>query len=210
MLRVVAVLFIVVLTAESRHHHHKHDAIRGKVTLRRHGSKTENAARRALVNKMGWDDLCTRAQFLSVSYPYNDLKSCGETFPIEALTSRPKVELDKLGKLTDKNLTLVMVDPDAPSNKNPSCRSWLHWIVSGTNTKVKDITEGRELVKYQPPSPPSGSGKHRYYFLLYEQNDKTVVVKDADDRCKFDVDAFATENDLDGPIAMSMVRTERP
>ena len=171
--------------------------------------KTVKANQRSNVRKMGWDDLCTRAQFLPVSYPYNDIRSCMDTFPLESLTERPKVDLEKLGKLTDKNLTLVMVDPDAPSAKNPSCRSWLHWIETNVNTKTTDIRTGREIVQYQPPTPPSGSGKHRYYFLLYEQNDKTVFVKDPEDRCRFDVDAFAEENDLDGPIAISMVRTER-
>lgn len=171
---------------------------------------TERGGHRSAIAKMGWDDLCTRSQFLSVAYPYNDLRSCGETFPLESLKERPKIELDKLGSLTDKNLTLLMVDPDAPSHKNPSCRSWLHWVVADTNIKEKGVTLGREIVPYNAPSPPSGSGRHRYYFLLYQQNDKTVFMENPQDRCKFDIDAFAAANDLDGPIASSMVRAERP
>ena len=202
------IFILVIILSVSAHKHKKHG--RRKTILHPQEPRTVNAVQRSSVKKMGWDDLCTRAQFLPVSYPYNDIKSCMDTFPLESLAERPKVELQKLGKLTEKNLTLVMVDPDAPSAKNPSCRSWLHWIVSNVNTKTEDIRTGREIVKYQPPSPPSGSGKHRYYFLLYEQNDKTVYIKDPDDRCRFDVDAFSTENDLDGPIAISLVRTERP
>eukprot|EP00795_Rhopilema_esculentum_P007745 gene7745-13578_t len=208
MLKLLSLLMVVGVFVGARVK--KHGGLHKKSFLHHHRPKTVNAASRSQISKMGWDDLCTRAQFLPITYPYNDITSCYETFPLESLAERPKVDLEKLGKLTDKNVTLVMVDPDAPSSKNPSCRSWLHWIVTSTNTKTKDILTGRELVKYQPPSPPSGSGKHRYYFLLYEQNDKTVVIKDPEDRCKFDVDAFAADNDLDGPVAISMVRTERP
>ena len=202
------IYILVIFLSVAAHKHKKHG--QKKRILHPQVPKTVNAVLRSSVKKMGWDDLCTRAQFLPVSYPYNDVKSCMDTFPLESLSERPKVELPKLGRLTDKNLTLLMVDPDAPSAKNPSCRSWLHWIMTNVNTKTDDVKTGREIVKYQPPSPPSGSGRHRYYFLLYEQNDKTVYIKDPDDRCKFDVDAFAAENDLDGPIAISLVRTERP
>ena len=31
----------------------------------------------------------------------------------------------------------MMVDPDAPSRGNPTCQSWLHWIVG--NIKVCEI-----------------------------------------------------------------------
>lgn len=172
--------------------------------------KTVTGAYRSEISKMGWDDLCSRSQFLSVAYPYNDMTSCGETFPLESLAEKPKVQFDRLGDLTDKNLTLIMVDPDAPSKKNPSCRCWVHWIVADNNVKNKDSSLGREIVRYQPPRPPSGSGKHRYYFLLYAQNDKTVFLDDPEDRCKFNIDAFAAKLDLDGPIASSMVKAERP
>lgn len=206
--RAAIFIFLAMVNVIVASRHQKNG--RKRIALHVQAPKTANAVQRSSVNRMGWDDLCTRAQFLPVSYPYNDIKSCMDTFPLESLAERPKVELEKLGKLTDKNLTLIMVDPDAPSTKNPSCRSWLHWIETNVNTKTQDIRTGREIVKYQPPSPPSGSGKHRYFFLLYEQNDKTVYIKDPDDRCKFDVDAFSAENDLDGPIAISMVKTERP
>eukprot|EP00794_Sanderia_malayensis_P001414 gene1414-1566_t len=208
------VSFVVVSTTfHHSHHHHNHHSDQHSHHAKRlklEEPKTVSGGSRSEISKMGWDDLCTRSQFLSVVYPYNDMKRCGETFPLDSLKERPKVELDKLGTLTDKNLTLLMVDPDAPSHKNPSCRSWLHWIVADTNLKEKGVQQGREIVPYRPPSPPSGSGRHRYYFLLYEQNEKTVFMENPEDRCRFDVDAFAAENNLDGPIASSMVRTERP
>jgi len=38
---------------------------------------------------------------------------------------------------SDGKYLTMMVDPDAPSRGNPSCHSWLHWIVG--NIKVSEI-----------------------------------------------------------------------
>src|SRR5438874_12510178 len=58
------------------------------------------------------------------------------------------------------NYTLIMVDPDAPSRENPINKYWLHWMF---------INSDQVIVPFQPPSPPKKSGKHRYYFYLFEQ-----------------------------------------
>ena len=55
-----------------------------------------------------------------------------------------------------------MHDPDS------SQPSWLHWLV--TNIPNGDITKGEEVVSYNGPTPPPGTGTHRYIFELYSQN----------------------------------------
>jgi phosphatidylethanolamine-binding protein (PEBP) family uncharacterized protein len=52
---------------------------------------------------------------------------------------------------------LTMLDPDAPAG------TWTHYVAiinNGKDTK-------KEPYKYQPPSPPPGSGTHRYIFQAY-------------------------------------------
>ena len=71
--------------------------------------------------------------------------------------------------------TLVMIDPDAPSREIPSRRHWRHWLV--TNISGGDAATGEELTAYAGPSPGSGSGPHRYVFILYKQPAKLEFEK---------------------------------
>lgn len=54
---------------------------------------------------------------------------------------------------------LIMYDPDAV---NPT---WIHWIAS-SNT---------DILPYQPPSPPPGTGNHRYIFSLIPGTPPTTL-----------------------------------
>ena len=69
--------------------------------------------------------------------------------------------------------TLVVVDPDAgktrPNDPRPgnSDRYYLHWLV--VNISGGDLNSGRQIVQYQKPTPPPGTGKHEYKFLLFSQ-----------------------------------------
>ena len=68
--------------------------------------------------------------------------------------------------------TLVVVDPDTgkvtggqrPGNSD---RYYLHWLI--VNITNGDITTGKQIVSYQKPTPPVGSGRHEYMFKLYKQ-----------------------------------------
>ena len=75
--------------------------------------------------------------------------------------SQTKYKPDVLLVPTNKLSTLIMTDPDAPSGNH------IHWIV--VNIPNSNINQGKELLKYQGPSPPQGSGIHNYTFLLYDQ-----------------------------------------
>ncbi|CAH2051985.1 unnamed protein product, partial [Iphiclides podalirius] len=63
--------------------------------------------------------------------------------------------------------TLAMVDPDAPSRSSPLLREFLHWLVG--NIPGNDLKTGETLAAYVPPTPPPGTGFHRYVYLIYRQ-----------------------------------------
>lgn len=66
---------------------------------------------------------------------------------------------------SDGCYALIVTDPDAPP-KQPG-KSYLHWLV--VNIQMGDLESGRQIVSYQKPTPPPGTGRHRYLFQLYEQ-----------------------------------------
>ncbi|KAH6921130.1 hypothetical protein HPB50_027881 [Hyalomma asiaticum] len=66
---------------------------------------------------------------------------------------------------------LLMLDPDAPSRENPSLRNWLHWMVINAHT-TRRLDKGQQVVRYNGPTPPEGTGPHRYVFLAFCQGGK--------------------------------------
>ncbi|XP_077510772.1 protein D3-like [Amblyomma americanum] len=68
---------------------------------------------------------------------------------------------------------LVMVDPDAPSRRRPTARSWLHWMVVNAKS-TRRLHEGKTVKRYNGPTPPRRSGPHRYVFLAFCQGRKRV------------------------------------
>ncbi|CAG8501380.1 5472_t:CDS:2 [Racocetra fulgida] len=83
----------------------------------------------------------------------------GNKFTIDA----PDVNFVFNGSDSDNKsrFTLMMVDPDAPSRENPTLREWRHWIV-GNIPSDGNLSEATHLDDYYAPSPPSGTGEHRY------------------------------------------------
>lgn len=72
-------------------------------------------------------------------------------------TNVPIIEFSKkVGKL----YTIMIIDQDAPSRKNPIYKYWLHLLIVNTNDTI---------MHYMPPNPPKGSGEHRYHLLIFEQ-----------------------------------------
>lgn len=64
----------------------------------------------------------------------------------------------------------MVLDPDAPSRKNPKFREWHHWLV--VNIPSNDISKGKELSAYIGSGPPKDTGLHRYVYLIYKQPGK--------------------------------------
>lgn len=101
---------------------------------------------------------------------------------------KPKIKFDRMPK---ENFTILMVDPDAPSKENPTKKHWLHLLIINNNDKIMD---------YELPSPPEGSGHHRYIFYLLAQKDKlnknNLKSLDTDKRNNFQLDDFIKNNNL--------------
>lgn len=88
--------------------------------------------------------------------------------------------------------TLVSIDPDAPSRSNQSAGPWRHCVIDGlqpaslaeislhaTSTPAQEKalvrrTKEEVICEWTGPSPPTGTGDHRYMFLLYRET-KPIV-----------------------------------
>ena len=86
----------------------------------------------------------------------------GVELDLQVVLQEPTYRFDRMGLANrGKYHTLVMVDPDAPVG------FWIHqciYDIPGDN-----IAYGKVFYDYAPPSPPAGTGKHRYFCILYEQ-----------------------------------------
>lgn len=93
-------------------------------------------------------------------------------------------------KSSGKLYTVMMVDPDAPSPKNPIYRHFLHWLV----VNQSDKSNGKVINKYTGPNPPEG--EHRYFVCILQQKNKIQGLTEFN-RKNFDVTEFTKNNDLD-------------
>jgi phosphatidylethanolamine-binding protein (PEBP) family uncharacterized protein len=106
----------------------------------------------------------------------------------EAETQRPPARVNwphEDGKL----YTLYLGDLDAPSREKAGGLEWIHWLVC--NIPGNDIAAGDTLLEYAGPTPPRGSGPHRYYLKVYEQAERlNPLDADPGSRAKFDSKRF--------------------
>jgi phosphatidylethanolamine-binding protein (PEBP) family uncharacterized protein len=112
----------------------------------------------------------------------NTVVASGSGTPAKFLTKKqtaeaPIVEVNRVAG----PYTLVMYDPDAPASKP---NSYLHWIQSPIGN-----------IEYMGPSPPAGSGDHRYIFEIYEGTPIGLVA----DRSQFSLDKIGFGDKM--PIA---------
>jgi phosphatidylethanolamine-binding protein (PEBP) family uncharacterized protein len=91
--------------------------------------------------------------------------------------------------------TMVCWDPDAKE------KSWLHWLVA--NCKKDAPKSGDIIVDWFPPSPPKGSGLHRYVFGLFKQAGPITIQMTSSGG--FHMTNFATQHQLT-PLAYKGVR----
>lgn len=64
------------------------------------------------------------------------------------------------------NLVVAMTDPDAPSPSKPKNSNFCHWLYYTHKKRKSGRIVMKELVKYMPPAPPRGTGKHRYLIVV--------------------------------------------
>merc|ERR1712080_321771 len=138
---------------------------------------------------------------LEVSYPGLFPLAPGDSLVGSEAREIPSIRLEEASK--GKLYTVAMVDPDAPSRKNPRAAQWLHWILTnddGDQLLSGENLVGEEVITYAGPSPPKGSGPHRYVLLVWEQQ-QTVSMESPRSRARGDISKIAKSLDLGAPIA---------
>lgn len=139
------------------------------------------------------DTWCSANKQISVEYDGKSI-GCGNHYVLtRSFNDRPKIKFNNQYEI-GKFYTLIMLDPDAPSRKDPKNRSWLHWIV--INIRNGNVKNGTELVSYNPPTPPAGTGRHRYIFFLFKQEQRQKRVETIRKRSKFNINKYASSNGL--------------
>lgn len=125
---------------------------------------------------------------VSVEYPNDNKVTLGNELTVNDTQTVPEIlftvnspNQDGTTEPLEENdrFTIVMTDPDAPSNKDHKWSEYCHWIAtdiplidpknSESVAHKLDPSLGYQLVKYEGPGPPPNTGKHRYVFLLYKQ-----------------------------------------
>jgi phosphatidylethanolamine-binding protein (PEBP) family uncharacterized protein len=89
--------------------------------------------------------------------------------PVEQTQNKPKVVIAPINK---NYSSLFMYDPNAVGG------IVVHWLVLNI-PQNSDITEGKTNREYRPPSPPQGSGKHKYMFKLYTHDQPLNIPQDS-------------------------------
>ncbi|KAF6828533.1 ov-16 antigen [Colletotrichum musicola] len=109
-----------------------------------------------------------------------------------------------------------MIGPDSPTRENPTERNMRHYLAGNfTVEQTKSAVLSSAMImknstqafnEYMPPEPKSGSGTHRYIYLLYVQPEKMnkmgfdMVGVDKMNRKNFNISAFRKEAGLKRPI----------
>jgi len=93
---------------------------------------------------------------------------------------------------------IISWDPDAPN------KSLLHWMI--VNCTTADNSDGKVIASWAPPSPPPGTGEHRYIIGLFKQNG-SIDVPEFADRTSFNATTFSTQHGL-SPLAYKGFRVK--
>lgn len=96
--------------------------------------------------------------------------------------------------------TIICWDPDIQVGK-----SFLHWLVVNC---TGDQDSGKALSSWMAPSPPPGSGVHRYIIGLFKQNAQSNG-EPIIDRVNFNATTYATQNNLT-PMSYKGFRIQAP
>ena len=113
---------------------------------------------------------------LNIQYPSFTVNNSYATK--ENTEMKPKIRLAPL-----KLSTFIMYDPDAVKPQ------WVHHLV--INIPNGNLSEGKEILSYKGPTPPSGT--HRYIFEQLEQSYPFTISLS---RGGFDINNFRKQNDL--------------
>ena len=116
------------------------------------------------------------SNFLYIMFGTKNIQD-GEHMSLFSVQNEPKIHYSEIfpnRQKIDKYYTFIIVDPDAPTGPH------IHQCIY--NIPGDKVQKGTVLLPYYPPTPPKGSGEHRYFCILYEQAEKItkppVVNKD--------------------------------
>ncbi|XP_077535665.1 protein D1-like [Haemaphysalis longicornis] len=145
----------------------------------------------------------THAPHADLNVKYNSGKVViNTTLAPEQASNAPSVSIS--GKpACQPPYALFMVDPDAPSRSNPKARSWLHWMVLNSND-ADALERGEVAMPYAGPTPPKGTGPHRYVLLAYCQySGETLPLNEVapKNRNNFNLNNFANHYLSSSPFA---------
>ena len=140
---------------------------------------------------------------LDVTTNDNVFLQCGVYLDKENMTTDKfkKFVIKLPNAISTKRYAVLMIDPNAPSG------TFLHLIKSdvsgddldGSTSASFDWTRGD--VVYAPPTPPAGSGKHRYQLYVFVHTANIKVNSQASTaRSVFDFANFMTTNNLCGSL----------
>ncbi|XP_068233230.1 phosphatidylethanolamine-binding protein 1-like [Palaemon carinicauda] len=158
--------------------------------------------------KLNWN--CEGTHLINAKFSGGIVSDCGRSYDKAKFEVFFRIEYELYDR--SKKYTLVMVDPDAPRSDNG--KGWLHMIKSGIDggdlgpaLPVNQNYSGTDVTPYGKPTPPNGTGEHRYFIFLYEEQEASPT-GEIDQRQNFDVQEYATKNKLCGPVAMNMFSTK--
>ncbi|KAG8712682.1 hypothetical protein FRC09_019576 [Ceratobasidium sp. 395] len=114
---------------------------------------------------------------------------------------------------------VAIVDPDAPSRATPTSAQIRHLLAGNltvSSTRSKHVIDSFLLKNstaaindYRPPTPPAGSGPHRYVALLYAQPPVfDISFLNVSDIRLFNISSFATRAGLGQPLAGTFLTVE--
>ncbi|WEW58545.1 carboxypeptidase Y inhibitor [Emydomyces testavorans] len=117
---------------------------------------------------------------LKITYPSTHTEvSLGNHISTSKIQNAPVYEFHPISPSEEttteskKAYHLVLTDPDAKSRQHPIWSEFCHWIISNVSSPAvsggpgsSGKSEAKVLEPYMGPSPPAGTGYHRYVFVL--------------------------------------------
>lgn len=163
-------------------------------------------------------------------YPSVDQEANSRRF-IDILEAPSVFVPDNSTSSTGKYL-VFLIDQDVQPEGQDEKVEFLHWFqpdlaesdellagllaVQNSSDSTNETPSTLPTAPYLAPTPPEGSGPHRYTFLLYAQPDDFTIpaayasffvdVPDLSNRLPFDIKQFAAESDLGEPLAGNWLR----
>lgn len=115
---------------------------------------------------------------LVISFPSKS-PSNGSLVRVSDVKEQPSVTFSTTsGTSSAQSLTLLLIDPDAPTPEDPKFSYWRHWVVTNIPSNSGDVNEGTTVTPYLAPGPKDESGPHRYLFLLFKEPTEFKVTKE--------------------------------